>query len=32
MIIFLAAVLDVPQHLHESAQIDGAGPCGACAS
>ncbi len=26
MIIFLAAVLDVPEHLHESAQIDGAGP------
>src|SRR3989440_1015734 len=26
MIIFLAAVLDVPAHLHESAQLDGAGP------
>jgi multiple sugar transport system permease protein len=26
MIIFLAAVLDVPRHLHESAQLDGAGP------
>ncbi len=26
MVIFLAAVLDVPQHLHESAQLDGAGP------
>jgi multiple sugar transport system permease protein len=26
MIIFLAAVLDVPQHLHESAELDGAGP------
>jgi multiple sugar transport system permease protein len=25
MIIFLAAVLDVPKHLHESAQLDGAG-------
>ena len=25
MIIFLAAVLDVPQHLDESAQLDGAG-------
>jgi multiple sugar transport system permease protein len=25
MIIFLAAVLDVPQHLYESAHIDGAG-------
>ena len=25
MIIFLAAVLDVPQHLYESAQLDGAG-------
>jgi multiple sugar transport system permease protein len=25
MIIFLAAVLDVPQHLHESAELDGAG-------
>jgi multiple sugar transport system permease protein len=25
MVIFLAAVLDVPQHLYESAQIDGAG-------
>jgi multiple sugar transport system permease protein len=26
MVIFLAAVLDVPQHLYESAQLDGAGP------
>jgi multiple sugar transport system permease protein len=26
MIIFLAAILDVPQHLYESAQLDGAGP------
>jgi multiple sugar transport system permease protein len=26
MIIFLAAILDVPSHLHESAEIDGAGP------
>ena len=26
MIIFLAAVLDVPRHLYESAQLDGAGP------
>jgi multiple sugar transport system permease protein len=26
MVIFLAAVLDVPRHLHESAEIDGAGP------
>jgi multiple sugar transport system permease protein len=26
MIIFLAAVLDVPNHLYESAEIDGAGP------
>src|SRR5205807_7731508 len=26
MIIFLAAVLDVPKHLYESAEIDGAGP------
>ena len=26
MIIFLAAVLDVPQQLHESAELDGAGP------
>jgi multiple sugar transport system permease protein len=25
MIIFLAAVLDVPQHLYESAELDGAG-------
>jgi multiple sugar transport system permease protein len=25
MVIFLAAVLDVPQHLHESAELDGAG-------
>jgi len=26
MIIFLAAVLDVPTHLYESAELDGAGP------
>ncbi len=26
MVIFLAAVLDVPRHLTESAQLDGAGP------
>jgi multiple sugar transport system permease protein len=26
MIIFLAAVLDVPKHLYESAQLDGCGP------
>jgi multiple sugar transport system permease protein len=26
LIIFLAAVLDVPQHLYESADLDGAGP------
>jgi multiple sugar transport system permease protein len=26
MIIFLAAILDVPQHLYESAELDGAGP------
>jgi len=26
MVIFLAAILDVPKHLHESAEIDGAGP------
>jgi multiple sugar transport system permease protein len=26
MIIFLAAILDVPKHLYESAEIDGAGP------
>ena len=25
MIIFLAALLDVPQHLYESAELDGAG-------
>ncbi len=25
MVIFLAAILDVPKHLHEAAQIDGAG-------
>ena len=25
MVIFLAAILDVPQHLHESAELDGAG-------
>jgi multiple sugar transport system permease protein len=26
MIIFLAAVIDVPRHLYESAELDGAGP------
>jgi multiple sugar transport system permease protein len=26
MVIFLAAVLDVPKHLYESAELDGAGP------
>jgi len=26
MVIFLAAILDIPQHLSESAQLDGAGP------
>ena len=26
MIIFLAAVIDVPRHLYESSQLDGAGP------
>jgi multiple sugar transport system permease protein len=26
MIIFLAAILDVPRHLQESAELDGAGP------
>jgi multiple sugar transport system permease protein len=26
MIIFLAAVVDVPRHLYESAELDGAGP------
>ncbi len=26
MVIFLASVLDVPQHLYESAALDGAGP------
>src|SRR4051812_7485118 len=26
MIIFLAAVMDVPKHLYESAELDGAGP------
>src|SRR3954467_11940821 len=26
MIIFLAALLDVPKHLYESAELDGAGP------
>ena len=26
MVIFLAAILDVPKHLDESAQLDGAGP------
>jgi multiple sugar transport system permease protein len=25
MVIFLAAILDVPKHLHEAAQLDGAG-------
>ena len=32
MIIFLAAVLDVPRHLYESAELDGAGArASACA-
>ena len=31
MIIFLAAVIDVPRHLYESAELDGAGACSACA-
>ena len=31
MVIFLAAVLDVPRHLHESAELDGAGRCSASA-
>jgi multiple sugar transport system permease protein len=26
MVIFLAAILDVPEHLYESAELDGAGP------
>ena len=26
MIIFLAAILEVPRHLYESAELDGAGP------
>src|SRR4051812_12332592 len=26
MIVFLAAILDVPRHLYESAELDGAGP------
>jgi multiple sugar transport system permease protein len=26
MVIFLAAILDVPSHLYESAELDGAGP------
>jgi multiple sugar transport system permease protein len=26
MIIFLASILDVPKHLYESAELDGAGP------
>ena len=26
MVIFLAAILDVPRHLYESAELDGAGP------
>jgi multiple sugar transport system permease protein len=26
MVIFLASILDVPQHLYESADLDGAGP------
>ena len=29
MVIFLAAVLDVPQHLYESAELDGAGAAAA---
>ena len=31
MIIFLAAILDVPRHLHESAELDGASGSSACA-
>ena len=32
MIIFLAAILDVPRHLYESAELDGAGrACSGCA-
>ena len=31
MIIFLAAVLDVPKHLYESAELDGAGASRGCA-
>ena len=31
MIIFLAALLDVPQHLYESAELDGAGRVAAAA-
>ena len=31
MIIFLAAVLDVPRELYESAELDGAGRCGGSA-
>jgi multiple sugar transport system permease protein len=31
MIIFLAAILDVPTHLYESAELDGAGRFSACA-
>ncbi len=26
MVIFLAAILDIPRHLYESAELDGAGP------
>jgi ABC-type sugar transport system permease subunit len=31
MIIFLAAVIDVPRQLYESADLDGAGHCNECA-
>ena len=31
MIIFLAAILDVPKHLYESAELDGAGRFSGCA-
>ncbi len=29
-IIYLAALQDVPVHLYEAAELDGAGPCAAC--
>ena len=32
MIIFLAAILDVPRHLYESAELDGAGALQRCAT